>query len=560
MNTSLQNQTLAGDALRAGTSAGRAGASKLPLQLGADDAALPFKRMLSELKQGGPSTALAARLAAPQNTTLTAPPAAGPAPAPAAAAAPGSATRSERQAQPSAESRSEGARHESNRLQARRSQAQASEQALERTRAQLARTNSARPGDGVVAAPIQHQPQPAAPVQGQPEDGSESACPAEESQLNAGADAAAAAGATATGQDPATQSRLQRCLGLMPSQDAELDDKTRSAAGAVVLQQDQGAAALQGSEAGDGAGRKRDASDGAGAASEAGLAAGSGPNLHGRDSTAAQLPVAAELVGEGRGARARDVGRSDRGGAGEPRRSGPLAASDGLSQTDKISGMAGGIASSALAADEKSGSASFAGELQAALGRSSTAGAAGSVSARGAEGWIAGALDGTRAPTPAGTDGAAEPSVLTMSQALHDPSFAPELGARLSLLAADGVQQAQLHLNPAEMGPVAIQIQLDGQQAQISFQAENAETRKVLEQGLPDLAAALREAGLTLSGGGVFQQSSEGRKGQQDQAEGRSVNLSGLRGLAGGDALSGAGAAGGPVAARPPQGMLDLYA
>lgn len=560
MNTALQNQTLAGDALRAGTSTARAGASKLPLQFGADDAALPFKRLLSELKQGGSSAPHAAALAAPLNTALTAPPVTA---SPAPAAAPSPAARSERPAQPAAESKADSARHESNRLQARRSQAQASEQALERTRAQLARTNSARPGDGVVAAPIQHQPQPAAPVQGQPEDGSDSACPAEESQLNAGADASSTAGAAAAGQDPATQSRIQRCLGLMPAQDAELDDKTRTAAGTLALLQGSGGA-QPGTENRQEDGRVRAALDGsnAEAAAVAGSASGTGLGRAGQENLAAQLPVAAELVGEGRGARARDAGRSERGAAGEQRRSGPLAATELLAQTDKISGMAGGVASSALATDEKSGSASFAGELQTALGRSSAAAGAGNASARGAESSLAGALDGLRAaaPTPTGANGAAEPTVLTMNQALHDPSFAPELGARLSLLAADGVQQAQLHLNPAEMGPVAIQIQLDGQQAQISFQAENAETCKVLEQGLPDLAAALREAGLTLSGGGVFQQSSEGRKGQQDQADGRSVNLAGLRSLAGGDDLLSAGPAGRPGATRQPQGMLDLYA
>jgi flagellar hook-length control protein FliK len=68
------------------------------------------------------------------------------------------------------------------------------------------------------------------------------------------------------------------------------------------------------------------------------------------------------------------------------------------------------------------------------------------------------------------------------------------------------VQRAELQLNPAEMGPVTVQIVLDGNQAQVSFQAQQAETRQALEQSLPELAAALQGQGLTLSGGGVFQQ------------------------------------------------------
>ncbi|MBB2486537.1 flagellar hook-length control protein FliK [Mitsuaria sp. WAJ17] len=100
---------------------------------------------------------------------------------------------------------------------------------------------------------------------------------------------------------------------------------------------------------------------------------------------------------------------------------------------------------------------------------------------------------------------------------LHSPGFAPEMAARLSLAAAEGVQQAQLHLNPSEMGPVQVQIVLDGQQAQISFVAEQADTRAVLEKRLPELAGALRDQGLTLSGGGVFSQQQQAQSGQADR-------------------------------------------
>lgn len=102
---------------------------------------------------------------------------------------------------------------------------------------------------------------------------------------------------------------------------------------------------------------------------------------------------------------------------------------------------------------------------------------------------------------------------------VHSPGFAPEMAARLSVAAADGIQQAQLHLNPAEMGPVRVQIVLDGQQAQVSFVAEQADTRAALEKSLPELAGALREQGLTLSGGGVFSQQQQTASGQPGQAE-----------------------------------------
>ena len=148
------------------------------------------------------------------------------------------------------------------------------------------------------------------------------------------------------------------------------------------------------------------------------------------------------------------------------------------------------------------------------------------------------------------------PTPVNMPEHLDDAAFASALGARLSILAKDGVQKAELHLNPANMGPVAVQITVDGQQTQVTFHAAQADTRGVLEQGLPDLAAALAANGLTLSGGGVFQQQ-QGRQGAQE-----GFASSGERNAIGGAQAVDATSAlpqGMPVGTRP-RGVVDLYA
>lgn len=142
---------------------------------------------------------------------------------------------------------------------------------------------------------------------------------------------------------------------------------------------------------------------------------------------------------------------------------------------------------------------------------------------------------------------------LELAQPLHSPAFGPEMAARLSLLAADGVQQAQLHLNPAEMGPVSVQIVVEGQQAQISFHSDQADTRAVLENSLPELAAALRESGLTLSGGGVFQQARNPEE-QPQPADGRSAVRADR------SAEDGAVPVSTPARTTASRGVLDLYA
>ena len=94
---------------------------------------------------------------------------------------------------------------------------------------------------------------------------------------------------------------------------------------------------------------------------------------------------------------------------------------------------------------------------------------------------------------------------LSLSTPANAPEFREALGLQVSLLARDGVQTAELHLNPADMGPVSIQIVMEGNQARVEFGADVAATRKAIEEGMPELASALRDAGFTLAGGGVSQ-------------------------------------------------------
>lgn len=138
---------------------------------------------------------------------------------------------------------------------------------------------------------------------------------------------------------------------------------------------------------------------------------------------------------------------------------------------------------------------------------------------------------------------------------LQSPEFAQAFGLEISTLARDGIQQAELHLNPAEMGPVSVQIALDGEKARIDFGAQAAATRAVIEASLPELAAALRDAGLTLAGGGVSQHAGSRDEGRR---EGRGDSpRSGSRDRA--DVV--AAAPGRPLLrSRAGPGGVDLYA
>jgi len=147
-----------------------------------------------------------------------------------------------------------------------------------------------------------------------------------------------------------------------------------------------------------------------------------------------------------------------------------------------------------------------------------------------------------------------------LSAAVGSPEFAPALGVQVSILAREGVQEARLHLNPADMGPISVQIAVNGTQAEVNFQADVAATRQALESSLPDLAAALRDSGLTMSGGGVSEQPRDtGRQAAAGDDSGRGTGGRGRgpRDEGGVDGI--AGPAAGARVARP-QGVVDLYA
>jgi flagellar hook-length control protein FliK len=134
---------------------------------------------------------------------------------------------------------------------------------------------------------------------------------------------------------------------------------------------------------------------------------------------------------------------------------------------------------------------------------------------------------------------------------LNTPEFAPALGAQVVRFVRDGIEHARMRLNPAELGPVAVQLAVDGTQVRVDLVAEIAATRQVLEQGLPVLAGALRDAGFTLSGGGVFQQARDGGGGARDLPSGSPRD----------DALGSAERISAPAAtrARRAMGLVDTF-
>lgn len=100
--------------------------------------------------------------------------------------------------------------------------------------------------------------------------------------------------------------------------------------------------------------------------------------------------------------------------------------------------------------------------------------------------------------SPAATGGI-RPIALPIATPVYSPAFPQALGQQLAMALRMDLGQAELILSPAELGPVRVELSLDGSSASVQFAAPNAETRQALEQSLPNLRALFAEQGLSLA-------------------------------------------------------------
>ncbi len=101
------------------------------------------------------------------------------------------------------------------------------------------------------------------------------------------------------------------------------------------------------------------------------------------------------------------------------------------------------------------------------------------------------------------------------------PAWNDGVADRVVWMAKNDVQVAELHLNPADLGPIEITLTLSGDdksQAAVQFSAAHAATREAIETALPRLRDMLQESGITLGQAGVDADNSRAADGGDRQA------------------------------------------
>lgn len=87
---------------------------------------------------------------------------------------------------------------------------------------------------------------------------------------------------------------------------------------------------------------------------------------------------------------------------------------------------------------------------------------------------------------------------LRLETPLTHAGWPDEMGQKLTWMANNHRQQAELVLNPPQLGRIEVTLALDGDQASVSFVSPHAAVRETLEASLARLREVLAEAGVTL--------------------------------------------------------------
>jgi flagellar hook-length control protein FliK len=140
---------------------------------------------------------------------------------------------------------------------------------------------------------------------------------------------------------------------------------------------------------------------------------------------------------------------------------------------------------------------------------------------------------------------------------IQEKIWPQQFGEKIVWMAKADIQSAQINLNPPELGPIQITLNLSGDQAKLSFASPHLEVRQSIENALPQLKEMLSSSGINLGqanvGGNLQQQARENVFQNTNKRHGLDENAI----LSGSEASISTGTVTGTHRGR---GLVDLFA
>lgn len=117
---------------------------------------------------------------------------------------------------------------------------------------------------------------------------------------------------------------------------------------------------------------------------------------------------------------------------------------------------------------------------------------------------IAGAMQSFLASAAnASPNAVARTAVYDIKTPVGAPGWSDSLNQVVTLSVRDQIQEAEIRVQPRDLGPITVTLKLDGDSASVAFSAANSDTRALLESNLPQLKDTLAASGIALNGSSV---------------------------------------------------------
>lgn len=143
--------------------------------------------------------------------------------------------------------------------------------------------------------------------------------------------------------------------------------------------------------------------------------------------------------------------------------------------------------------------------------------------------------------------------VYTVATHVNDPRWTTEIARVVSVGIGERVQEAEIRIDPAELGPIRMHVTIDGDTASVRFTVAQADTQMRLQDSLEHLRTTLADAGIQLGDATVASGDTRGRDDAPSRDGSRRARLPGDDGVA----IAVPGVAG---AAGRPAGLVDTFA
>ena len=154
--------------------------------------------------------------------------------------------------------------------------------------------------------------------------------------------------------------------------------------------------------------------------------------------------------------------------------------------------------------------------------------------------------------TALGTEGA-----LKVETPVHDRTWAADFSQKIIWLATNDKQTAQLTLNPPQMGPIEISLNLNKDGASAFFVSQNADVREAIETALPRLREMFADAGIQLGQANVGAESFRQQAGNEEARQGTPRWMAD-NAILGGDPAR--GLSGQSIIAQGGKGLVNIFA